>query len=78
MIIDLQEQIFAQPPFDVFYDNARIGTLTSHVFNPESQCSIGLGYITKNLTVADFDLEVEVLISGKLIPAGLRIPYSNI
>ncbi len=78
MIIDLQEQIFAQPPFDIFYDNARIGTLTSHVFNPESQCSIGLGYIKKNLTVADFDLEVEVLISGKLIPAGLRIPYSNI
>lgn len=78
MIIDLQEQVFAEPPFDIFYDNALIGKLTSHVYNPESNKSIGLGYIKKNLTVADFDLDVNVLISGKLIPAGLRIPFSNI
>jgi folate-binding protein YgfZ len=78
MIVDLSEQIFAEAPFDIFYDNSKIGTLTSHVFNPESKRSIGLGYIKKNLTVADFNLTVDVLVRGKLIPAGLRIPYSNV
>ncbi|KAA3613039.1 MAG: aminomethyl transferase family protein [Calditrichaeota bacterium] len=78
MIIELQEQIFAEPTFDIFYDNNKIGVLTSHVYNPENKRSIGLGYIKKNLTVADFDLTVEVLVSGKMIPAKLRIPVSNI
>jgi len=78
MIIDLQEQVFAEPPFDIYYDNALIGNLTSHVFNTESKRSIGLGYIKKNLTVADFDLMVDVLINGKLVQARLRIPFSNI
>ncbi len=78
MIIELQEQIFAEPPFDIFYDNNKIGTLTSHVYNPESKRSIGLGYINKNLTVADFNLNVDVLVRSKLIPAGLRIPAINI
>jgi folate-binding protein YgfZ len=78
MIIDLQEQVFAEPPFDIYYDDALIGNLTSHVYNPESKRSIGLGYIKKNLTVADFDLKVDVNVGGKLVPAKLRIPISNL
>ena len=74
MIITLEEQIFAEPPFDIFYDNENIGTLTSYAYDPISKKSVGLGYIKKNLSVAEFKIKLDVVVNGKSIQAGLKIP----
>ena len=77
MIVDLSEQLFAEPPFDVFYDDENIGTLTSYAYNPLSKNSIGLAYIKKHYCVADFDIDIEVNVKGHLTRAKLRIPPNH-
>lgn len=76
MVVLLEEHIFAEPPFDIFYDTEKIGTLTSYAFDPITKKSVGLGYIKKNLTVADFRLSIDVIVNGKAVPASLKLPLN--
>lgn len=76
MVVQLSEHIFAEPPFDIFYDTEKIGKLTSYAFDPVSRKSIGLGYVKKNLTVADFNITMDVVVNGKNVSANLKIPYN--
>ncbi len=77
MIVDLNEQLFAEPPFDVFYDDEKIGTLTSYAYNPLTEHSMGLAYIKKHYSVAEFNIEVEVNVKGHLVGGKLQIPPSH-
>ncbi len=74
MIIDLREEIFSEPPFKVFYDDEEIGVLTSYAFDPVSGRSVGLAYIRKRYTVADFDLPLHIRENGRVVNCAMRIP----
>jgi folate-binding protein YgfZ len=74
MIFELTQPINSGPPFDVFYNDEKVGMMTSYIFNPVKKESSGLGYIRKNLAVADFNIEVDVLINGSKIPARIKTP----
>ncbi len=74
MIFDFEHQLQHSPPFNVFYDDEKIGTMTSYAYNPTKNASCGLGYIKKNLAVADFNIKVDVLINNVKIPATIKVP----
>ena len=74
MIIELNERLIDKAPLDIYYDNERVGNLTSYAFNPLNKSCVGLGYIKKNLVVADFDIAVEVHSAGKTVSGALKIP----
>jgi folate-binding protein YgfZ len=74
MIVELNQRLYNQPPFDVFYDNERIGSLTSYAYNPLNDNCVGLAYIKKNLAVADFDILIEVKTGTDTIMGKLKIP----
>ena len=74
MIVELSQRLYAEPPLDIFYDNERIGSLTSYTFNPVSEKCIGLAYIKKNLAVADFDIQIEVKTEAHSITGRLKLP----
>jgi len=74
MIVDLNEPLFAEPPFDVFYADELIGNLTSYAYNPLTKRSIGLAYIKKSYSVAEFHIEIDVNVRGHLVGGKLRIP----
>lgn len=74
MIFEFEHHINSPAPFDVFYNNEKIGVVTSHAFNPFINKSKGLGYIKKNLAVADFEIEVDVFINNFKIPARIKLP----
>lgn len=73
MIIDLEKKITQKTASEVYIDDEMIGYLTSHVYNPVSKRSIGLGYIKKMYTTEN-DIYVEVLTESGRIPAKLRKP----
>lgn len=74
MIFEFEHRLQHEPPFNVFYDDEKIGTMTSYAFNPIKNISCGLGYIKKNLAVADFNIKVDVVINNLKIPATIKIP----
>jgi folate-binding protein YgfZ len=73
MIIELAEKPSQDPPMEVYIEDEHVGHLTSFVYNPVSEKSIGLGYIKKMFTTEN-DLYVEVKAEKSKIPARLRIP----
>ena len=75
MIIEFDYQLQHEAPFNVFHEEEKIGIMTSYAFNPIKNVGCGLGYIKKNLTVADFNINVEVMINNVRIPAKLIIPH---
>ncbi len=77
MIIDLSETISQKPPLNIYHDDEQIGKLTSYIYDPISVRSVGLGYIKKMYTVADFNTQVKVDLGGRKIRANLRIPPDN-
>ena len=74
MIIELSKRLFAKPPFDIFYDNEKIGTLTSYASNPVNDSCLALAYIKKNLAVADYDILVEVKCGSENVTGKLKAP----
>ncbi|RMH64013.1 MAG: aminomethyl transferase family protein [Calditrichaeota bacterium] len=74
MIIDLEEEIFSEPPLKVFYDDEEIGVLTSYAFDPVNQRSVGLAYIRKRYCVAEFDIPLTIYSEGRLVNGTMRIP----
>jgi len=74
MIVELDKRLYEEPPFDIFYDNEQIGILTSYAYNPLNNSCQGLGYIKKNLAVADFDIQIEVKSGNDTITGHLKIP----
>ena len=77
MIFEFDHQLQHEPPFSVFYDDEKIGTMTSYAYNPKKNASSGLGYVKKNLAVADFNIKVDVFINNVKIPATIKIPPVN-
>ncbi len=73
MIIDINHMIDHAPPLEVYIDNEHIGYLTSYVFDPVQQRSVGLGYINKMYTIEN-NIYVELQAADKRIPAKLRKP----
>jgi folate-binding protein YgfZ len=76
MIIEIQEGIDQSPPLDIFLDEEKIGVLTSYVFDPLTDKSVGLGYIKKMYAHEDYNLQVEVDIGERKIQSILRLPPS--
>jgi tRNA-modifying protein YgfZ len=74
MIVELNQRLFDNPPLDIYYDNERIGSLTSFAFNPLSEKCIGLAYIKKNLAVADFDIQIEIKTEAQSVAGRLKLP----
>lgn len=74
MIFEFEHQLQHNPPFNVFYDDEKIGTMTSYAYNPTKNISCGLGYVKKNLAVADFNIKVDVYINKLKIPATIKVP----
>jgi len=58
----------------IFYDNERIGTLTSYAYNPAKDNCVALGYVKKNLAVADFDMLVEIKSGTESVTGYLKVP----
>jgi len=73
MIIDLDQQLEPQKSYEVYIEDELIGNLTSHVFNPVSIKSIGLGYINKMYTMEN-NIYVEISTENGRIPGKLRKP----
>lgn len=73
MIIDIFENINQDPPIEVFIEDDLVGYLTSYVYNPISEQTIGLGYIKKMFAIEN-DLYVELNTPNKRVPAKLRKP----
>jgi len=73
MIIDLSERIEHDSQMDVYIDDEIIGNLTSHIFNPLTGKSVGLGYIKKMYTTEN-DIYVEIQSPEKRVAAKLRKP----
>ena len=74
MVAELDQRLYTEPPFQIFYDNEQIGQLTSYAYNPVSDSCVGLAYIKKNLAVADFDILIEVKAGDKTVTGKLKIP----
>ena len=73
MIIELSEKISSLPPLEVYIDEESVGHLTSYIYDPISQRSVGLGYIKKMYTTEN-DIYVEIETEKVRIPAKLRLP----
>jgi len=73
MIVDLFEKIEDHTQLEIYIEDEFVGYLTSHIFNPLTQRSMGLGYIKKMFTTEN-DIYVEVLSKSKRIGAKLRKP----
>lgn len=77
MIIHMEEKPEGTPPFEIFYDSEVIGIVTSFVEDPISKKCIGLGYIKKQYSVTELDIQVEVKCTKGMISAHLTIPPVN-
>jgi folate-binding protein YgfZ len=73
MIIELDRKMVHQPPLEVFIDDESVGHLTSYVFDPVSNRSVGLGYIQKMYTIQS-DIYIEVQAEAGRIPGKLKLP----
>ena len=73
MIIELSRSLSEDPPMEIYIDDEHVGHLTSYVYNPITEQSIGLGYIKKMYTTEN-DIYIEVKENDIRIPARLRIP----
>jgi folate-binding protein YgfZ len=73
MIIEMSARLSHPPPLDLYIDEELVGHLTSAVFNPVSDRSIGLGYV-KKMYSGETGLYVEVMDGDTRIPARLKLP----
>lgn len=73
MIIELSMRLSEDSPLEVYIDDEHVGHLTSYVYNPITDQSIGLGYIKKMYTTEN-DIYVEIMEKDTRIPARLKIP----
>ena len=73
MIIELSQKISTQPPADLFIEEELIGQITSYIYDPVYNRSVGLGCVKKMYAFED-DIYVEVQSEKKRIPARLRLP----
>lgn len=73
MIIEISTRLSQTPPLDLYIDEEMVGHLTSAVFNPVSDRSIGLGYV-KKMYSGETGLYVEVMDGNTRIPARLKLP----
>lgn len=73
MILEFAENVRLQPPLEIFIEEEAIGHLTSFVYNPVTEKSLGLGYLKKMYTT-ESDIYMEVQHEDARIPARSRIP----
>jgi len=73
MIVELSEKLSQMPPLEVFIDEESVGHLTSYIYNPVTEKSLGLAYIKKMYTTEN-DIYVEIQTEKSKIPAKLCIP----
>ncbi len=77
MICDFDEQLFSQPPMTLYFEDEKVGVLTSYAYDPLSERSIGLGYVKKNYVLAGRDIKLNVIVDGRPVACGLRRPANT-
>ncbi len=78
MVIKPDGQLQANPPLDIYLEDEKIGVLTSLINNPHSGKTVGLGYISKQYAVEDFQIQAEISDGDNRILSTLHIPPKNL
>ncbi|MBD3223177.1 MAG: hypothetical protein GF313_00495 [Caldithrix sp.] len=78
MSLDVQGQINTDQslPYVVYFDDEKIGSLTSLAYHPLKRRYIGIGYIRKMYTAAPEDMQVYIDTGTDRVPATIKIPLN--
>jgi len=73
MIIEMSQRLSHPPPLELYIDDEAVGHLTSSIFNPVSNNSIGLGYV-KKMYARQTGIYIEIQDGSDRIPGRLKLP----